>query len=126
MRRIVIWLASTVTIVVLLFGYHTSTDRTTSATTASSTSGPTASAGSQSSSSRSSSSSGSSGDDSSKITTYTGSVAQTRWGPVQVKITVQGRNYPLRAPSIDLVSRTTMTSEGYVQSLEPALGEVGI
>ena len=31
MRRIVFWLASTVTIVVLLFGYHTSTDKTTSA-----------------------------------------------------------------------------------------------
>ena len=30
MRRIVIWLASTVTIVVLLFGYHTSTNKSTS------------------------------------------------------------------------------------------------
>jgi len=31
MRRIVIWLASTITILVLLFGYHTSTNKTSSA-----------------------------------------------------------------------------------------------
>ena len=42
-------------------------------------------------------------------------MAKARWGPVQVKITVQGRNHPLQAPSIDMVSRTTMTSGGYVQ-----------
>jgi uncharacterized protein with FMN-binding domain len=154
MRRIVIWLASTVTIVVLLFGYHTSTDRTSSAATASGTSRPTASAGSEPSSSPSSSSSGSSGDDSSKITTYTGSVAQTRWGPVQVKITVQGgkltkvtilqhpsgnsrdakiNDYALpilineslnaQSANIDMVSGATVTSGGYVKSLQAALDE---
>jgi uncharacterized protein with FMN-binding domain len=151
MRRIVIWLASTVTIVVLLFGYHTSTDKTSSAATASS-SGPTASAGSQPSSSPSSSSSGSSGDDSSKISTYTGSVAQTRWGPVQVKITVQSgkitkvtvlqqpngnqkdaeinsfalpilidETVQTQSANIDMVSGATVTSEGYAQSLQGAL-----
>jgi hypothetical protein len=41
-------------------------------------------------------------------------VVKARWGPVQVKITVQGRNYTLQAPSIDMVSPTTMTSGGYV------------
>ena len=45
MRRIVIWLASTVTVVVLLFGYHTSTNKTTSGTTEDGTSGSTTSAG---------------------------------------------------------------------------------
>src|SRR4029453_1316738 len=156
MRRIVIWLASTVTIVVLLFGYHTSTDKTSSAATASS-SGPTASAGSQPSSSPSSSSAGPSGDDSSKISTYTGSVAQTRWGPVQVKITVQSgkitkvtvlqqpngnqkdaeiNSYALpilidetvqtQSANIDMVSGATVTSEGYAQSLQGALDETGI
>ena len=90
MRRIVIWLASTVTVVVLLFGYHTSTNKTTSGTTEGGTSGSTTSAGNESSASPSSPSSGSSGSRSTKITTYTGSVAQTRWGPVQVKISVQG------------------------------------
>ena len=89
MRRIVIWLASTVTIVVLLFGYHTSTNKTSFPGIPGSTSGPTTSTGKESSSSANSGSSGSTSG-SAKITTYTGSVAQTRWGPVQVKITVQG------------------------------------
>ena len=47
MRRIVIWLASTVTVVVLLFGYHTSTNKTTSGTTEGGTSGSTMSAGNE-------------------------------------------------------------------------------
>ena len=79
MRRIVLWLASTVTIVVLLFGYHTSTNKTSSAAAPSSTSSPT-----------STTSSAPTASSSTKITAYDGSVAQTRWGPVQVKITVQG------------------------------------
>ena len=104
MRRIVLWLASTVTIVVLPFGYHTSTNKASSATVSSSSGDPTTtsstssgsgSSGSGSSSSESgsgSSSSGSgssSGSSSSSTKTYSGSVAQTRWGPVQVQITVQ-------------------------------------
>ena len=90
MRRIVIWIASTVTVVVLLFGYHTSTNKTTSGSTAGGASGPTTSAGDAPSESPSGGpSSGANGSGSTKITTYAGSVAQTRWGPVQVKITVQ-------------------------------------
>ena len=44
---------------------------------------------------------GSSGSSSTKITTYTGSVAETRWGPVQVKISVHAaeRAYVLLYPS---------------------------
>ena len=93
MRRIVIWLASTVTVVVLPFGYHTSTNKTTSGTTEGGTSGSTMSAGNEPSASLGSPSSGSSGSPSTKITTYTGSVAQTRLGAVQVKISVQGGSY---------------------------------
>jgi hypothetical protein len=52
-------------------------------------------------------------------------VAKARSAPVQVKITVQGRNHMLQPPSIDMVSRTTMTSGGQVQSLQPAHGEAG-
>lgn len=147
MRRIVIWLASTITIVVLLFGYHTSTNKTSSAATVPSTSGPTTtSSPSASSSSRSSDSK-----------TYTGSVAQTRWGPVQVKITVQSgkitkvtvlqqpngnpndaeiNSYALpilinettqaQSADIDMVSGATVTSQGYLQSLQAALDEAGI
>jgi uncharacterized protein with FMN-binding domain len=156
MRRIVIWLASTVTIVVLLFGYHTSTNKTTSGATVGGTSGSTRSAGNQPSASPSSPS-GSSGSRSSKITSYTGPVAQTRWGPVQVKISVQGGkltkvtvlqqpngnsrdaeinsqalpiliNESLKAQSanIDMVSGATVTSDGYVRSLQAALDEAGI
>ena len=156
MRRIVIWLASTVTILVLLFGYHTSTNKTSSASVVSSS--PTTSSGSKPSSSPSgTTSSGSNGGSSAKITTYTGSVAQTRWGPVQVKITVQGAKITkvtiLQQPSgnsrdaeinsralpilineslgaqnanVDMVSGATVTSEGYVQSLQAALDEAGI
>ena len=156
MRRIVIWLASTLTILVLLFGYHTSTNKTSSASVVSSS--PTTLSGSKPSSSPSSTtSSGSNGGSSSKITTYAGSVAQTRWGPVQVKITVQGAKITkvaiLQQPSgnsrdaeinsralpilineslsaqnanIDMVSGATVTSEGYVQSLQAALDEAGI
>ena len=153
MRRIVIWLASTVTVVVLLFGYHTSTNKTTSGTTEGATSGSTTSAN-EPSASPWSPSSGSSGTRSTKITTYTGPVAQTRWGPVQVKISVQdGRltkvtilqhpsgnsrdaeinNYALpilinetvtaQSANIDMVSGATVTSDGYVQSLQAALDQ---
>jgi uncharacterized protein with FMN-binding domain len=153
MRRIVIWLASTVTVVVLLFGYHTSTNKTTSGTTEAGTSGSTTSAN-QPGASPWSPSSGSSGTGSTKITTYTGPVAQTRWGPVQVKISVQGgrltkvtilqhpsgnsrdaqiNNYALpilinetvtaQSATIDMVSGATVTSDGYVQSLQAALDQ---
>jgi uncharacterized protein with FMN-binding domain len=151
MRRIVLWLASTITIVVLLFGYHTSTNKTSSAATTNSTRSPTTtSAGGKTTGSSPSSSS-------TKIETYTGSVAQTRWGPVQVKITVEGNkitkvtvlqqpngnrkdqeinDYALpilisdtvsaQSADIDMVSGATVTSEGYVQSLQAALDEAGI
>ena len=151
MRRIVLWLASTITIVVLLFGYHTSTNKTSSAATTNSTSSPTTTSADGKTTSSSPSSS------STKSETYTGSVAQTRWGPVQVKITLQGdkitkvtvlqqpngnrrdteiNDYALpilisdtvsaQSADIDMVSGATVTSEGYVQSLQAALDEAGI
>lgn len=180
MKRIVIWLASTVTIVVLLFGYHTSTDKTASAGapapsasssgtgTNSSSSGSSGSGSSRSGSSGSSGSgssrsgssgSGSTGSSSGSTSTksYTGSVAETRWGPVEVKITVTGKKitavdvlqYPdgnqrdaeinsyalptlvqetiaAQGAQIDMVSGATVTSDGYLQSLQSALDEAGI
>jgi uncharacterized protein with FMN-binding domain len=155
MRRIVIWLASTVTVVVLLFGYHTSTNKTSSPGIPSSASSPTTSTNKQSSSSTNGGSSGSTSS-AAKITTYTGSVAQTRWGPVQVKITVQDgkltkvtilqhptgnprdariNDYALpilinesltsQSANIDMVSGATVTSGGYAQSLQAALDQAG-
>ncbi len=175
MRRIVIWLASTVTIVVLLFGYHTSTDSTTPAAVSSSTrSTPDPSSASSTSNTPSTTASGTpSADPSSSSSpsatpsqtsspsnvtkTYTGSVADTRWGPVQVKITVTDQmvtkvdvvQYPngngrdaeindyalpilvqetlsAQSSTIDMVSGATVTSDGYLQSLQAALDAVGI
>ena len=148
MRRIVIWLASTVTVVVLLFGYHTSTDNTAPVAGTSTAASPAPSA--------SGSGSGSSGSGSSSTKTTTGAVVQTRWGPVQVAITVTNdritdvrvvqypagnprdaeiNNYALpilveetldaQSANIDMVSGATVTSEGYVGSLQAALDGAG-
>jgi uncharacterized protein with FMN-binding domain len=166
MRRIVLWLASTVTIVVLLFGYHTSTNKTSAAVTSSGSSPATTSSSSEPSTSSSSPSSSPtssgttpSGTTSSSTTTkaYTGTVAQTRWGPMQVQITVQGdkitkvtvlqqpngnnkdaeiNSYALpilvqdtlsaQSAQIDMVSGATVTSDGYLTSLQSALDQAGI
>jgi uncharacterized protein with FMN-binding domain len=94
MKKIVMWLMSTLTVLVLLFGYHTSTSTSSTAaaaggdssvatpfsgsTTSTGAAGSTSAAASGSSSSSSSAASG----------TVTGAAADTRWGPVQVQITV--------------------------------------
>ena len=91
MRKITLWLFSTVAALVLLFSYRTSTDAGTGTTGAAAQTGGSASSPSPGSSGSSSStgSGGSSGSGTSSGTkTYSGSVAQTRWGPVQVTITV--------------------------------------
>lgn len=151
MRRITLWLLSTVAVLVLLFSYRTSTNSPQTATAASvpltSSSGGTSS----------DSSGGSSGDESGDGKTYAGSVAQTRWGPVQVGITVSGgkvtdvtvpvyptdnhrdqeingyalpvlRQEALAAQSadIDAVSGATVTSDGYKRSLQAALDAADI
>lgn len=173
MRRIVIWLASTVTVVVLLFGYHTSTNSTPAASdsssvapaTPSSSSAPsqsTSSVGSSSTPTPSSSTPGPSTPSPSatpapKSKKYTGRVAQTRWGPVEVEVAVtdgtitkvtvvqspsgNGRDIEInnralpvlvhetvdaQSTQIDMVSGATVTSEGYVKSLQSALDAAGI
>jgi uncharacterized protein with FMN-binding domain len=169
MRRIALWLASTVTIVVLLFGYHTSTNKTaataapSSSTTSSGASATSSSSAPSSSSTPSSAPSSSSPSPSTSPSstagaakTYTGSVAQTRWGPVQVEVTVAGdtitkvsvlqqpngnpkdveiNDYALpilvqdtldsQSADIDMVSGATITSDGYLESLQAALDEAG-
>ncbi|WP_172967953.1 FMN-binding protein [Micromonospora sp. WMMD754] len=132
MRRITVWLLSTVAALVLLFSYRTSTMGAGGETGAVATGGATTD-------------SGGSG-------TATGSVAQTRWGPVQVRITVSAgkitdvaavqvpdgnhrdqeindyavpilRQEALAAQSarIDTVSGATVTSDGYRESLQSAI-----
>lgn len=136
MKRILYTFLTTLTIVVLLFGYRTSTMGAMRASDTVVTAGTNSAAESK---------------------TVTGSVAQTEWGPVQVQITVSGSEitdvqvlqYPnengkdqqinayalpiltdetLQAQSanIDMVSGATVTSNGYISSLQAALDEAGL
>lgn len=105
MTRIVMWVASTATIVTLLFGYRTSTMGALDLTTAdggqspvissdSTGSGSTGSgstgSGSGSSGSSGSDSSGSGSSGSTKSRVLTGDSIFTRYGAVQVELTVKG------------------------------------
>ncbi len=147
MKRIVTWFLSTLTVLVLLFGYHTST------------SGPAISSvvatpfrsGTSSSTSSSGSTSTSSG------TTVTGPKVNTRWGPVQVAITVvsgkitavsvpvypsgNGKDHEINSyalpilidetvkaqtASIDMVSGATVSSQGYLTSLQGAIDQANL
>ena len=141
-RRIVLWMAGTVVALVLLFGYHTSTSGVLASSETAVVSTPVAGTAQAASSTGGS--------------TYTGDVAQTRWGPVQVAVTVTGGQitsvavvqYPSGNPeddrinsyalpilvdetvqaqsaSIDMVSGATVTSDGYLQSLQSALDQAG-
>jgi uncharacterized protein with FMN-binding domain len=91
MRRITLWLFSTVAAVALLFSYRTSTEGP-SATSAAAASAPLADGSGDGGTSAGGASGGgtSAGSSSAGGKTYAGSVAQTRWGPVQVSITVSG------------------------------------
>jgi len=153
-RRIVSTFAATVTAVVLLFSYSTSTNSGSPQAATSVTSSAAAGSGSSSSSAGSSgtTSDDSSGSASSTAGTFTGDAVDTRWGPVQVRVTVQNgkvtaadvvqvpngnhRDEEINAyavpvlnqevldaqsAGIDTVSGATVTSDGYVQSLQSAL-----
>jgi uncharacterized protein with FMN-binding domain len=154
-RRIVLAGAGTATALVLLFGYHTSTQGAGGPHTAVVAAGPgtgtTSSTGSGASGSTSGTASGA------KSGTFTGGVAQTMWGPVQVRITVSGgkvtdaqavvvpsgnmrdvsinqyavpilNQEAVQASSaqIDAVSGATVTSGGYISSLQSALDAAGL
>lgn len=144
MRKIVIGIASTVSALVLLFSYHTSTNSTAAKDTTTDTGGGTGTSGGTT---PNASSSGSSADG-----TYTGDAVATRYGDVQVQITVSGGKitaaeaiqYPnndrhdqqinayaipilnseavdAQSASIDAVSGATVTSDGYITSLQSAI-----
>jgi len=156
MRRIVTAILSTITALVLLFSYHTSTDSTTVAGSPIAQLGAAAGSTSQSRSSSNSGGSSTSRQSSpaASSATYTGGVADTQWGPVQVQITVRGgkvtasravqypqnndrdfmiNSYALpildqevvqqQTASIDTVSGATVTSDGYLQSLQSAIDQ---
>jgi uncharacterized protein with FMN-binding domain len=167
MKKIVLWLMSTVTALVLLFGYHTSTsssvaagqggDASVAVPATTGTSGGSSSSSASSSSSSSASGSTNSTGNSSATTTVTGTAASTRYGPVQVRLTIangkitavdvleypenNGKDQQINARAlpvlvqetldaqsadIDMVSGATVTSEGYVESLQSALDQAGL
>jgi uncharacterized protein with FMN-binding domain len=159
MRRIVTAILSTITALVLIFGYHTSSNNTAAAASpvvqqpaSPPSSTPPASSRSKSGSSTHRSSRASRTAAPTPAATYTGGVASTQWGPVQVQITVQGHKitraravqYPQgtstdaqingyalpildkeviqqQRAAIDTVSGATVTSDGYLQSLQSAI-----
>jgi len=154
MRRIVTAILSTITTVVLIFGYHTSTNSAAAASPVVQQPAPPSSAPHSRSRNRSGSStrSPSTASKPTTATTFTGGVASTQWGPVQVQITVRDHKitraravqYPQGASNdaqingyalpildqevvqkqsaaIDAVSGATVTSDGYLQSLQSAI-----
>src|SRR3954454_19253260 len=154
MRKITFWFLSTVAAVVLLFSYRTSTMGAASSRPAAATGGapglvsgttpdPTASG---------STTSGGTTPGGTGAAVVNGSVAQTRWGPVQVQVQISGgritevkalqvpdgnrrdqeiNSYAVpqlrsdvlaaQSASIDTVSGATVTSDGYLESLQAAL-----
>jgi uncharacterized protein with FMN-binding domain len=153
MRRITLWALGTLSSLVLLLGYHTSLAGPMA------TSAPTSvRSGSFSASATSGSgTSGSGASGSGTARTVTGSVAQTRWGPVEVELSVasdkiakvdvlqypngNGRDQEIndyalpiltqetvdaQSADIDMVSGATVTSDGYLESLQSALDKAGL
>jgi uncharacterized protein with FMN-binding domain len=160
MKRISLWVLGTVSALVLLFGYSTSTSGPQATSPGSSVYSASTPGGSGTSGTTGTSGSGSSGGktgSTAKAKTVTGSVAQTRWGPVQLQLTVTGgkitkvsviqypngngkdqeiNSYALpiltretvdaQSASIDMVSGATVTSDGYIQSLQSAIDQAGL
>ena len=173
MRRIFVAVMGTISGLVLLFSYHTSTNATqptaaAPATPTNDSTGPTPSStpteaepdtspttqAPSPAPTSTSSPSGSSAVSTPSAGTFTGSAVNTRWGLVQVEVTVldgkitaaravqypqnNGRDQEINAyalpilaqevtqaqsASIDAVSGATVTSEGYIQSLQSALDQ---
>ena len=174
-NRIVLWILSTVTVVVLMFGYHTSTEgpeaaatpaalapastADSSGTTSGSASDAAGGSGSTSgdTSGDAPSSGADTGDQSAASATVTGDAEDTQWGQVQVELTISdgkitdvevpvypdgnGRDQEInsyalpqlisetisaQSASIDMVSGATVTSDGYLRSLQSALDKAGL
>ncbi|MEP7088644.1 MAG: FMN-binding protein [Nocardioidaceae bacterium] len=148
MKRITFWFLSTLSVVVLLFGYDGSRAPTTSASL------PPAVVSSTDSSS---STPATTPKKTTTTRTVTGGVASTQWGPVQLELTVTGgriakvavlqqpsgnprdteindialpiltrETTSAQSASIDMVSGATVTSVGYVQSLQSAIDKAGL
>ena len=124
MRRIALWLLSTTAAVTLLFGYHTSTSGPASAASETVVAAPAAPGTAPPAGTPATPSTGTAA---AAGTTFTGSVAQTRWGPVQVTITVSGgkitdvavptypngnhRDEEINAYALPVLSQETMSAQ---------------
>jgi uncharacterized protein with FMN-binding domain len=151
MRRITLAVLSTISGLIMLFSYHTSTNSPGGGT------GTTASGTTEDTTSSGTTSSGTTDSSSSSSATYTGEEASTQWGIVEVKITVENGKitkseaveFPSGNPrdqeinayavpqlnsevvsaqsgSIDAVSGATVTSDGYIQSLQSAIDKANL
>jgi uncharacterized protein with FMN-binding domain len=160
MRRIVTTILSTISIMVLLFSYHTSSSSATISASpmvqqpASSDPNPPSGSSKSGGSSTTRPSAAAKASPATSRATYTGQSADTQWGPVQVQLTVQGgkitraravqypqgtntdaqiNGYALplldqevvqkQSASIDTISGATVTSDGYLQSLQSAIDQ---
>jgi uncharacterized protein with FMN-binding domain len=157
MKRITYWLLSTVSVVVLLFGFDASNHATSVSSPPAVLSGAGGGVATGGSSTSSGTESGSSSSGSSGSKTVTGGVASTQWGPVQVRLSISGGKITgvtvLQQPNgnpkdeeinsnalpilnketlqnqsahIDMVSGATVTSTGYLQSLQSAIDQAGL
>ncbi len=153
MRRIVIALAATVSGLVMLFSWPTSTNQPVGLGVGAAGSGSGSSGGATDTASGPAGGSAASG----SSTTYTGAAQRTQFGDVQVEITVadgqitdatavsfphrnghdqqvnayaipilQDETVAAQGASIDLVSGATITSRAYVGSLQDALDQAGL
>jgi uncharacterized protein with FMN-binding domain len=172
-KKIALWFLSTVSVVVLLFGYHTSTQGRSAGSPPAVFSGNLAATPSPSASTtpkrptrRASRTPGATpptptstptSTPTPTTKTATGDTASTQWGPVQVQLTVSGgsieqvnvlqypsgngrddqiNSYALpiliqetldsQSAQIDMVSGATVTSGGYLQSLQSAIDHAGL
>jgi uncharacterized protein with FMN-binding domain len=156
MRRITLTVMGTLSALVVLFSYHTSTNSGATAAGTPSSGGSGGTGGGTPSSSGGSASSAD-GASSGEGSTYTGDEVDTRWGVVQVQVTVaDGRitaaeavQYPSenhrdqeinsyavpelnseavdrQSGDIDVVSGATVTSDGYIESLQSAIDKANL
>jgi uncharacterized protein with FMN-binding domain len=140
MRRITLWLVATVAVLALLVSYPTSTRSRPGSVAVAPSGAPAGPVPAPA------------GQGTGQGTVVDGSVAQTRWGPVQVQVTIAGgriinvtvlqqpngnrRDQEINAYAIpqlnqevlaaqsariDTVGGATVTSDGYLQSLQAAL-----
>jgi hypothetical protein len=148
MKRIVLWLMSTLSAVVWLFNYRTST-----AGPLATAAGPSSSGGQGPVDGTAQGPSPSNG----PITRVAGAAVNTRWGPVQVQLEIQkgkivgvdllqqpsdnamdtfigNRSVPVliketiaaQSAKIDMVTGATFTSTGYLKSLQSALDKAAL